>query len=168
MPDGHKLLSAWFQWITDTGVELAEIVAANLEDCMRMAQKVLIHKKGPVWEKTLSEVEAKAEEENGNQTIVHIFTMMELAESFKNNPEKALFWEGRDDIQNISSQPFIHAVKVDQRGEEDYEEGIQLSVRIGNTIVFDDVSLAQGLASIIQLMFCFNLLYPSYCDDFFE
>ena len=168
MPDGPKLLNAWFQWITDTENDLVVKVEENLEDCLLMAQKVLIHKKGAQWEKKLNNIEASAEEDNGNQTMVYIFILRELAESFKNKPEKAIFCEGMDDVQKLSSQPFIHIVKVDQLGEDDYAEAIKMSVRIGTTVIFDNVTLAQGLASIIQLMFCFNLLYPTDCDDFFE
>ena len=167
-PDEIKLFSTWFKWVTDSEADLVEIVLKNLEECLKLAQKVIIHKKGAAWKKKLNALEAKAEEENGNELPVYIFTLRELALSFKNVPEKALFWEGSDDVQKISSQPFIHMVKMEQYGEADYAEAIRLSVRVGQTVIFDNVSLAEGIASIIQIMFTFNLLYPADCDDFFE
>ena len=168
MPTGPKVLSAWFQWICDQDKDLAIVVEENLEDCLLMAQKVLILKKGAGWEKKLNEVEAAAEENNGNQILVNIFILRELAASFKNKPEKALFVEGEDDPKELSSLPFIHVVKVNQKGEDHFDESVKLSVRIGNSVVFDEVSLTQGLASVIQLMFSFNLIFPADCDDFFE
>ena len=63
-------------------------------------------------------------------------------------------------LKNISSQPFIHAVKVDQTGEADYDKSIVFSVRGGSSLLFLIVSLTQGLASVIQLCFAFNLMYP--------
>ena len=85
-----------------------------------MAQKVLILKKGAIWEKKLNEVESAAEEENGNQTMVHIFILRELAASFKNKPGKAIFVEGEDDPKELSSLPFIHVVKVNQIGLDEF------------------------------------------------
>ena len=168
MPTGPKVLSAWFQWICDEEKDLSNVVNENLEDCLLMAQKVLILKKGASWEKKLNQVEADAEENNGNQILVNIFILRELAASFKNKPEKALFVEGEDDPKELSALPFIHVIKVNNLGENDHDEAVKLSVRIGNSVVFDDISLTQGLASVIQLMFSFNLIYPADCDDFFE
>ena len=137
MPGGPKILSEYFQWITDTEDDLASIAEENIEDCLLMAQKVLVLKKGPLWKKKLNEKEREAEEENGNQILVSIFVLRELAASFKNRPEKAIFVENEDDLQHLSSQPFLHVVKTEQLGVEDYQESVKLSVRIGNNIVFD-------------------------------
>ena len=168
MPGGPKVLSEYFKWITDSEQDLAKVAEENIEDCLLMVEKVLILKKGPVWKIKLNELEREAEEDNGNQVLVSTFVLRELAESFKNRPEKAIFVENLDDQQHLSSQPFLHVVKTEQLGEGDYQESVKLSVRIGNTVVFDGVSLTQGLASVIELMFVFNLMYPTDCDDFFE
>ena len=168
MPDGLKLLSEHFNWVTDNDCDVVDIVLENLSDALNMAEKVLIYKKGSSWEKKLRNVELKAEEDNGNETMIYIFILRELALHFRNVPEKFIFIEGEDDVKSLSSQPFIHVLKVDRVGEEDYGEGLSISVRIGSTLVFDNVSFAQALASVIQLTFCFNLLYPSDCDDMFE
>ena len=59
-------------------------------------------------------------------------------------------------------------MKVPQTGEKDPEEDLVISVRVGTTTVVDNVSLAEGLTSVIQLCFVFHLLYPSDSDDIFN
>ena len=169
LPAGPKLLSSWFNWMVDgEQLDFAVTVEENLPSCLNMAQKVLSSKMGVAWDERLVGVMAIAEESHGNDTMVNIFVLRALGNLWKNKSQKALFIEGEDDLQDISSQPFVYVVKVNQFGESAFPEAVKLSVRIGNTVVFDDVSLPQALASVIHLMFCFNLLYPSDCDDLFE
>ena len=71
-------------------------------------------------------------------------------------------------MNKASSQPFIHVLKVNQTGEADFDEALVISVRVGSTTVFDDVSLSQGLAAVIQLCFVFNMMYPNSADEIFN
>ena len=71
-PDEIKLFSTWFKWVTDSEADLVEIVLKNLKECLKLAQKVLIHKKGAGWKKKLNASEAKAEEEFGSQFLARL------------------------------------------------------------------------------------------------
>ena len=66
------------------------------------------------------------------------------------------------------NQPFIHVLKVNQTGEGDYDERVCISVRIGTTLIFNDVSWTGALASGIELAFVFNLMFPKDADDIFQ
>ena len=59
-------------------------------------------------------------------------------------------------------------MKVNRFGEGDFEEGIVISVKVGAITIFEDVSLSEGLAAVIQLCFVFHLCHPVDCDETFN
>ena len=170
MPHGPKLLSEWFEWLVDGSKDgdLVKSIEDHIDPILRMVEKFLENKKGDDWAKKVEEVENNCTVNYGNTLLFQIFLIRELAKSWGNKGEKLIFIEGKDDIKNMSNQPFVHAVKLNRPGENDYEDAVVFSVRVGSSLVFDDVSLTQGLASVIHLSFVFNLLYPTDCDDLFN
>ena len=91
-----------------------------------------------------------------------------MAKSWGNDPEKLFFIEGEDDIQNISEQPYIYIVKVPHHGDAQYEESVVLSVKVGNSTIFESVNFCVSLAAVIQLCFVFNFTYSDQADDIFN
>ena len=170
MPHGPELLSRYFEWLVEGSRDsnLAFSIEDHIDPVLKMTARILGDKKGDGWNLQLVEMENNCRMKNGNDTLVNVFIIRELAKSWKNPPEKLIFIQGEDDIQNASQQPYIHVLKIDQRGENDYEEAIVISVRVGTTTIFDEVSLTQGLAAVIQLCFVFHLMYPNEADDIFN
>ena len=170
MPHGPKLLSVWFEWLVDgtKDGDLVKSIEDHIDPILKMVDTFLEKKKGLEWAKKVEEVENDCSVNYGNTLLLQIFYIRELAKLWGNKGEKLIFIEGQDDIKNMSNQPFVHAVKLNRPGEGDYDDAILFSVRVGSSLVFDDVSLIQGLASVIHLSFVFNLVYPTDCDDLFN
>ena len=170
LPHGPELLSAWFEWVTSGSRDgcLRDTITKNYENVFNMVYAVLSEMKGEAWDKKFEEEDNNSKAKFGNETMTKIFLLRELAKTWKNHAEKIIFIEGEDDIAKISKQPFLHVMKVAQTGEEDYDERIRISLRVGNTIVFDDVTFVGALASLIEVIFVFNLMYPAVADDIFQ
>ena len=170
MPYGPKLLSNHFEWLVDGSRDgdLAFSIEDHIDMVLNMTAQILGEKKGNVWIRQLEEVQNNSRVKHGNELMSQVFIIRELAKSWKNNPAKLIFVEGEDSMSDVSSQPYVNILKVDQPGEGDYDERIIVSVRVGTTTIFDGVSLTQGLAAVIQLCFVFHLLYPSDADEIFN
>ena len=170
MPYGPKLLSNHFEWLVDGSRDgdLAFSIEDHIDMVLNMTAQILGDKKGKDWINQLEEVQNNSRTRNGNEIMSRVFIIRELAKSWKNNPAKLIFVEGEDSMSNVSSQPYVNILRVDQTGEGDYDEAIVVSVRVGTTTIFDGVSLTQGLAAVIQLCFVFHLLYPSDTDEIFN
>lgn len=170
MPHGVKLLSVWFEWLVSGSKEgnLRKSITEHIDGVMILVQNYLEDKKGDVWRKRFEDIDKDCKENFGNTNLLHVFLIRELGKSWGNKSEKLIFIEGQDDLKNISNQPFIHCVKVHQPGESDYEDSLLFSVRVGTTVVFEEVALTQALAAVIQLSFVFNLMYPVEADDLFN
>ena len=170
MPQGPALLSCQFEWLVNGSRDndLAHSIEDHIDMVLQMTARIMGDKMGTFWLQKLEEARNNSQAKNGNDIMEQVFIIRELAKSWKNEAEKLIFIEGVDEFQQASSQPFIHILKVDQKGESDYEEALVISVRVGSTTVFDDVSLSQGLAAVIQLCFVFNIVYPSSADEIFN
>ena len=170
MPHGPQLLSACFEWVTNGSRDgsLKFTITQNFDNVFNMVHAVLSDMKGHVWDTKYEEEENNSMVKFGNDTMTKIFLLRDLAKTWKNNAEELIFIEGTDDISKISSQPFLHVSKVAQLGEGDFDERVHISLRVGNTVVFDDISLIGGLASLIEISFVFNLMYPVMADDAFQ
>ena len=142
MPHGPELLSCHFEWLV--GGSRDDSLAHSIEDyidlVLQMSARILGDKMGKSWYEKLEEVSNNSKAKNGNDIMEQVFIIRELSKSWKNDVEKLIFIEGVDEIHNASSQPYIHILKVDQTGESDYEEALVISVRVGSTTVFDEVS----------------------------
>ena len=170
MPNGPTVLNMWFEWVvngSDTG-NIAAAIEEKLDDNMNIIEKILIDQRGDDWEKEVRNAENNCRENNGNKIMFYVFLLRELAKSWKNHPQKVIFVEGEDDLKDASLQPFLHIVRVQEHGVEDYDESLVISVRVGTTMIFENVTLCQGLAAIIQITFSFNLMYPNQADDMFN
>ena len=170
LPNGPLVLNIWFEWMvdcTDDG-NIASTIAVKLDSNMEIVKQILADQRGDDWIKKAEDEERSCLAKYGNNTMFHMFLLRELAKSWRNHAEKVIFIEGEDDLAQASSQPFLHIVKVNHHGLSNNEEDFVISVRVGNTVVFEGVSLCQGLAAIIQITFCFNLLYPPKADDIFN
>lgn len=170
MPYGPRLLSNHFEWLVDGSRDgdLAFSIEDHINLVIDLTAKILSAKLGDDWNRQLEVVKNSSKARNGNDVMTWVFLIRELAKSWKNNPAKLIFVEGEDSIQNVSSQPYVNILRVDQTGEKDYDEAIVVSVRVGNTTIFDDITLTQGLAAVLQLSFVFHLLYPSDADEIFN
>ena len=153
MPHGPKLLSLWFEWLVDGSKDgdLVKSIDEHLGSVLKMVENFMYEKKGDTWKLKVAEVENICSAKYGNEQLLQVFLVRELAKMWGNKPEKIIFVEGEDELKNMSNQPFIYAAKVNNPGEKDYEDAIIFSVRVGACLVFDDVSFSQGLAAIIQL-----------------
>ena len=170
VPNGLIILNSWFEWLvggSDNG-NISNTIEEKIDDVMIIIDKILGDQKGDEWVKQARDMENSCREKNGNSIMFYVYLLRELAKSWKNQPEKVIFIEGEDDLKDASNQPFLHIVKVPQDGLLDNVESIVISVRVGTTMIFEDVSLCQGLAAMIQITFSFNLLYPSQADDIFN
>ena len=171
MPAGPEMLSAWFEWLTVEGSRdssLKRTVEENSKSVFGMIETYLSQMKGEAWNLKLEEVTNNTQATFGNDVMIKVFLLRDLAKTWKNEPEKLIYIEGVDDLNKVSKQPFIHVLRVNQLGEADFEERLNISVRIGNTMVFNDISLHVALSSIIELSFVFNLMFPPGCDDMFQ
>ena len=171
-PFGLDSLSAWFEWVTNGSRDgcLKKTVAENSEMVFSMIKRVLSDMKGESWDKKFEEVLNNSHSNFGNDTESRIFLIRDLARTWKNQPEKILFYEGEDDLSKMSKQPFIHVIRVSQlgAGDSDYDYKLKISLRVGNTIIFDDISLVDAFSGLIQVIFSFNLMYPVEADDMFQ
>ena len=96
--------------------------------------------------------------------------MREFGILLKNKPEKVLCHDLKDMIEDGPSQqePNIFMTVQDTFGEGSFNECDVLHLRIGDKVVFSDINLPEALAGLIQLYFCFNLLYPPAADDLMQ
>ena len=171
MPHGPEMLSEWFSWITVDGsdeVSIRQTIEENATSVFNMIVNFIGDKKGGAWLKEYEEVENNSKAAFGNEIMSRVWLLRELAETWKNKPSNLFFVEGKDNIADVSNQPFVHVLKFAQTGEADYDEKLCISVRIGTTLVFNDITLSAALASVIELAFVFNLMYPAKSDDIFQ
>ena len=169
-PNGLHNLNIWFEWLvggSDRG-NIMLVIEENMDQNMIIIERVLMEKNSEEYAKQLKYAKMSLMEKFGNMTMYYIHLMRELAKMWQNDPEKILYVEGEDSLQNISSQPYLHIVCVNQSGVADHVWKLLISVRVGGTIVFDDVTLGQGLAAILQVTFAFNLLYEKSVDDIYN
>ena len=170
MPNGLHVLTLWFEWIcggSDSG-NIGTIIELKMDENMQIIEKVLIDQNCEEYENELKDAEKKFSEDYGNGTMYNIHLLRQLCKSFKNHPEKLLYIEGKDKLKDASQQPFLHILQVQQHGVGEYDKSLVISVRVGSTVIFEDVTLCQGLAAILQVTFAFNLLYDSNVDDMYN
>ena len=95
-----------------------------------------------------------------------IFLFRALGKFWKNKPEKLIFLAGTDQAKDIQEHlPFIHVSVRNMMGTDTHEEEVVLGVRIGDKVVYDEISFTEAIAATIELYFVMNLLYPPECDD---
>jgi len=171
-PFGLHILSAWFEWVTNGSRDgcLKQTVAGNSEMVFSMIKRFLSDMKGESWNHKFEEVHKNSIAKFGNDTESRIFLIRDLARTWKNQPEKILFCEDEDDLSKMSKQPFIHILSISQLGvgDSDYDFKLKISLRVGTTVIFDDISLVEAFAGLIQVIFSFNLMYPVESDDMFQ
>ena len=169
-PDGIKLLSIWFEWLVggSKDCDISRSITDNLEFVVKMVNAYLTDKQGEAWSNSMELIKKESLSRHGNLLMYQVALIRELAKVWGNKGEQLIYIEGKDEMKNMSNQPFIHAVSVHKPGEGDYEYSMVFSVRVGSTLVFDQVSLTEGFAAVIQICFCFNLLYPQSADDVFN
>ena len=169
-PNGPQILSTWFEWLvggSDSG-DLKSTIEENLDLNMIIVEKVLVEKNSEAFSTNLKAVKHSLIEKFGNKMMYYIHLMRALCKLWQNEAGKFLFIDGEDELQNISSQPYLHIVTVNETGEAGQHCKLLISVRVGGTVIFEDVTLGQGLAALIQVAFSFNLLYDKAVDDIFN
>ena len=170
MPHGLKMLNNHFEWLVDGSGDgsLAISIEDHISSILNLTAKILGDKRDKEWQSKLEETENNSQAKYGNDIMFKIHIIRELAKNWKNLAEKIIFIQGEDDMQNSSDQPYVHIVKVNRYGEGDFEEAIVISVKVGAITIFEDVTLSEGLAAVIQLCFVFHLCYPVDCDETFN
>ena len=170
MPNGPVFLSKWFEWVTEGSRDgcLKETAEDNSDKVFSMIAAVLSDMKGDAFKKEFKKVDDDSQARFGNETWSRIFLLRDLSSTWKNLKEKLIFVEGVDDLSKLSKQPFVHVHLVAQTGVAEFDEKMLISLRVGTTIIFDDLSLLGALASLIEVIFVFNLMYPVGADDTFQ
>ena len=125
---------------------------------------------GEDFEGDLANVKETNEIHYGNDIFYKVFLIRELARVFKNEKEKICFIDGKDNKQYGPSnqEPNIFVTKKDALGEYEYDHIVIMSLRIGEKIVFKDISFADAVAGLIELYHVFNLEYPAKADDGYQ
>ena len=134
---------------------------------MNIVELFILDKRSDEFELEMNRVKAKAEENNGNIIMYHIFLLRSLAQLFRNKPEKVIFVDRFDDKKNgpDDNSPNIFITRQNTFGEAEFEEKIIINLRIGDKLIGKDLSLPEALAGLIQVFFCFNLMYMPEVDD---
>ena len=167
---GPALLSEHFEWLSDGSKDgsLAISVAGQLAKVLSIVERFILNKRGDAFGEEMDRVKAEAEEKNGSNLMYQIFLLRNLARLFKNKPQKVLFIDGEDCKESgpNETQPNIFVTKKHVVGEAEFEEAILLNLRIGEKLIFSDVSFTDAFAGLIQLIFSLNLEFPEDADDF--
>ena len=165
---GLAILDIWFEWLVDGSGSKENCVIAVIEkrmdNVMKIVEQVLIAEKADGFQNILSEEEKKSLDYFGNRNMYYVDLLRRLCVHWKNSPEKFIYIEGQD-IGEVSAQPFIYVVIANQHGAHDYDRSLVISVRVGHTVFFEDVTLCQALAAMLEITFAFNLLYDIAVDD---
>ena len=154
-------------WGSDSG-NLKITIEENIDRNMVFVEKFLLEKNSEDYMAQLKISKASLMEKYGNVSMYYLYLLRELCKLWKNDPVKIFFLEGEDNLQQISTQPYLHVVTVNQLGEADHSWKLVISVRVGGTLIFEDVTLGEGLAAILQVTFAFNLLYDKNVDDIYN
>ena len=166
---GAEALSEWFEWLVG-GSKLGNLslsVAGQLKKIMNIVEEFIISKRGDDFLTEMEEKKAKVVTETGNSIMYELYLLRNLSKLFKNKPEKWLFFDGTDDKKNGPEEkdPNIFVTKMQNLGVGDFEKKVMINIRIGDKVVFQDISLPEAVAGLVQIYFCFNLLYPPEVDD---
>ena len=169
---GPPIMSDWFEWLVG-GSKLgcmAQAASEQMVKVLNIVEDFIISKRGDEFEGEMKHVKDTAVELNGNTTMFQVFLLKDLAKLFKNKPQKIIFVDGKDDKHNgpEDKDPNIFITKQNIYGEDEFEEKIFIHLRIGDKVVWKDVSLPEALAGVIQVYFSFNILYPPDSDDFLQ
>ena len=166
-----KLLSRWFEHMVNGSKHgnLAVTVEDHYGFIINTIEKYLMFKnKNDKEYKEFLETEKKNSQERfGNELWYNIILLKHLGREFKNKIESIVFVDHLDDKSNGPQEhhPNIFITKRNTLGQEDFSEQIFMSVRIGDKVLFQCVSVCQAIASLIHLYFSFNLNYPNEADD---
>ena len=163
-------MSDWFEWLVGGSKHgsLQRAASEQLVKVLNLVEEFIMTKKGETFERDMKVEEETALTTNGNLLQYQIFLLKTLAKLFKNKPEEVIVNDGNHEKQTNDQFPNIFITKQKTFGETDYDEKVILNLRIGDKIVWKDVSLPEALAGIVQVYFCFNLLYPPEVDDFLQ
>ena len=169
---GPEILSLWFEWLVDGSKDghLATTVDLQLTKVLNITEAYIIDRRGEEAEKDLARIKKEAREANGGETMYQLHLIRDLAKLFKNKAEKFIFIDGQDDKKSGPDEtyPNIYITKRNTFGEDEFREKIVMNLRIGDKIIWKDISLPQALAGVIQIYFSFNMLYPSDIDDILQ
>ena len=169
---GPPIMSRWFEWLV-SGSKLgclANAAAEQMTKICNIVEEFIISKRGEDFEREMKRVENESKEMNGNITMYQVFLLKDLAKLVKNKPEKVIVVDGRDakQIGPEEQDPNIFITKQNTFCETEFEEKIIIHLRIGDKVVWRDISLPEALGGIIQVYFSFNLLYPPDVDDILQ
>ena len=169
---GPMIMSDWFEWLVGGSRDGSLAVTASLQmiKVLNIVEKFIIDKRGEEFEMELKRVNEEVRAVNGDSTMYQVFLIRDLAKLFKNKSEKFVFIDGKDDKKSGPDEkyPHIYITKQNTFGEGDFEEKIVLNLRIGDKIIWKDISLPEALAGVIQIFFSFNMLYPVDLDDILQ
>ena len=165
-------MSDWFEWLVGGSRDgsLAATASLQMIKVLNITEKYIIDKRGEEFEKELNRLNEEVRGVNGDSTMYQLYLIRDLAKLFKNKAEKFIFIDGQDDKKDGPDEkyPNIYITKQNTFGEGDFEEKIVLNLRIGDKIIWKDVSLPEALAGVIQIFFSFNMLYPVDLDDILQ
>jgi len=156
---GPEILSSWFEWLTGGSRQgsLAVTAAQQMARVLHIVEQFLLAKKG-------NHVVREKRKENGSDILHQALLIRQLGTFFKNKVDKLIFIDGSSPAGPEETDPNILITKQNSLGQAE----ASAHLRIGDKIVFSDISLAEALAGVIQIYFCFNLLYPQELDDILQ
>ena len=166
---GPPIMSRWFEWLV-SGSKLgclANAAAEQMTKICNIVEEFIISKRGEDFEREMKRVENESKEMNGNITMYQVFLLKDLAKLFKNKPEKVIVVDGRDakQIGPEEQDPNIFITKQNTFGETEFEEKIIIHLRIGDKVVWRDISLPEALGGIIQVYFSSTLqMLMTFCS----
>ena len=166
LPHGLLNVSSWFEWLTGGSDEgwLQATMEKNIDVVLKVIGIIIAEKKGDLWSTKLEEIKLRSQVENGNDTMTWVFLLREWTKIYKEKPQKVIFLEGEDSIQDISEQPHINVRKITQPGG-DFSERIVISLKCGNLVLFEDIGLCAALSSLIEVCFIFHVEYDKDGDS---
>ena len=166
---GPDILSEWFEWLCGGSKlgSLALSVSQQKTKVLNIVKKFLVSKKGDEFERDIKESEDASEEDTGSDIMHQVFLLRQLIFFFRNQATKLIFIDGTDGILDGpgGADPNILIIKQNTFGVEEFDVKVMINLRIGDKTVFSDLTFSQALAGVVQLYFCFNLLYPPELDD---
>ena len=169
---GPEHLSEWFEWIVGGSKDgnLSGSVDMQMSKVVNILEQYIVFKKGADFETEIAGVKEMVQLHHGNDCWYKIFLIRDLGKLFKNKPEKLIFVDGSDDVNTgpNEQQPNVFVTKQNVIGEEEFDEKVNVSLRVGLKVIYTDLSLSQALAGCIQLYFCFHSYYPEDADDLYQ
>ena len=147
----RRFNSSHFSFLTKSNA-LLETVEKNLENQIKCCELWMMHMSGDSnFATKMADVSNKCDVEYGGSTnLLKIFIMRELATKIDKDGSKLLRMESDNDPPGNEAHVFC----------QDSDDGFKFQVWVDGSALLINLSLAEAIASFIELCFTHNLKYP--------